>query len=298
MINEILNDLEKNKLREPHFNYSFKFIYESEFKNSTEFRSQLGWILEHWYISVFYAIGYVGLVFLGQHFMKNREKFHLHRSLIAWNILLAGFSILGAIRILPNFVSMLSQNGLDYTICEFELDYGVVGFWTMAFAMSKLVDLIDTAFVVLRKQKLIFLHWYHHAITLVFSWYLLRSFTSIGRWFVAMNFSVHSLMYSYYAFKAARFRIPKQISIFITTLQLSQMLVGVWLNIYALVKKVAGGKCDVPTEGLCFAFFLYFTFFVLFFNFFRNAYMKKKPSMVKICGGVVLTAGKKFEKLS
>jgi elongation of very long chain fatty acids protein 6 len=291
MIDTILAELERNKTRTPHFNYTFKFIFESKFQNTAIFRRELGWLFENWHISIVYSAIYIALVFGGQRLMAKREKFHLHRSLIAWNILLAAFSILGAVRILPNFISMLVENGLDYSICEFELDYGVVGFWTTVFAMSKLIDLFDTAFVVMRKQKLIFLHWYHHAITLTFSWYLLKSFTSIGRWFVAMNFTVHSLMYTYYAFKAARFSIPKRVSLVITSLQLGQMCVGVALNAYALAKKLRGGTCDVPMEGLCFAFFIYFTFFVLFFNFFRNAYLKKKASVVKVCGGVVLSAG-------
>jgi len=293
MIEETLKQLERDKARQLHYNYTYKFIFESKWQNSPEFRQELGWLLEHWYVCILYSAIYIGLVFLGQHLMKNREKFHLHRSLIAWNILLAGFSIIGAVRILPNFLSMLLYKGLDYSICEFDMDYGVVGFWTTAFAMSKLIDLFDTAFVVLRKQKLIFLHWYHHAITLTFSWYLFKSFSSIGRWFVAMNFTVHSLMYTYYAFKAARFNIPKKISALITSLQLGQMITGVWLNVYALLKKLWGGSCDVPMEGLCFAFFIYFTFFVLFYNFFTNAYLKKKPSVVKVCGGVFITAGMK-----
>ena len=72
------------------------------------------------------------------------------------------------------------------------------------------------------------------------------------------------------------------------------MIIGVWLNVYALFKKLTGGHCDIPIEGLYFAFFIYFSFLVLFFNFFRNAYLKNTPSVVKICGGVFLTApGKK-----
>lgn len=291
VVDDLLKDFERNKLREAHFNYTFKFIFEENFHNSIEFRSELGWILYKWYISVFYSIVYIGLVYIGKCLMKNREKVHLHRSLIAWNILLAGFSILGASRILPNFVALLYHRGLDYSICEYELDYGVVGFWTTAFAMSKLIDLFDTAFVVLRKQKLLFLHWYHHAITLVFAWYLLRSFTSIGRWFVAMNFSVHSFMYTYYAFKAARFSVPKRISIFITFLQLSQMFLGVFLNVYALIKKLVGRKCDVETETLAFAFFIYISFFILFLNYFKRSYLRKKQPKKQISPLSALTCG-------
>ena len=35
----------------------------------------------------------------------------------------------------------------------------VAGYWTFMFVMSKVPELGDTIFIVLRKQPLIFLHW-------------------------------------------------------------------------------------------------------------------------------------------
>ena len=37
--------------------------------------------------------------------------------------------------------------------------------WTWLFVLSKLPELVDTVFIVLRKQKLIFLHWYGDMVT-------------------------------------------------------------------------------------------------------------------------------------
>jgi elongation of very long chain fatty acids protein 6 len=285
--------MSKQKVREPghnSYNYSYEFGYEKIWLNSAIIRREFVWFYEGWYIPLLYSVIYVSLVFLGQRIMKNREKFHIYRSLIAWNILLACFSIVGTIRALPTFISRVYNYGIDYSICDQSLEFGVFEFWTNAFVMTKLIDMFDTAFIVLRKQKLIFLHWYHHSITLIFTWYLYRHFASIGRWFVAMNLTVHSFMYTYYAFKAARFSIPKKVSLFITTLQLLQMIAGVWINVYALMKKLNGGSCDTPTEGLYFALLIYFSFFVLFANFFVKAYLKKENSAIKVCAGMELNS--------
>ncbi len=53
---------------------------------------------------------------------------------------------------------------------------------TWAFCFSKLPELIDTVFIVLRKQPLIFLHWYHHASVLVYCWFSYQDYSSTGRY--------------------------------------------------------------------------------------------------------------------
>ncbi len=84
----------------------------------------------------------------------------------------------------------------------------VVGFWSYVFTLSKLVELGDTVFIVLRKQPLIFLHWYHHITVLLYCWHGNAEFSATGQVFGIMNFAVHSLMYSYYALKAMRIKVP------------------------------------------------------------------------------------------
>ena len=48
-----------------------------------------------------------------------------------------------------------------------------------------------------------------------------------------MNFTVHSLMYSYYALRAMNYRVPRYVAMIITTLQLSQMVAGCAVNLWA-----------------------------------------------------------------
>ena len=48
------------------------------------------------------------------------------------------------------------------------------------------------------------LYRYHHVTVLVYAWYSYTEHTATARWFVVMNYTIHSIMYSYYAFKALR----------------------------------------------------------------------------------------------
>lgn len=41
------------------------------------------------------------------------------------------------------------------------------GLWCVVFTVSKVLELMDTFFVVMRKKPLIFLHWYVHWFILI-----------------------------------------------------------------------------------------------------------------------------------
>ena len=93
------------------YKYSFIFFFEEKYFNEAYMSNLVMWIKNHWWWSVVYAAIYMVLVYYGQKWMANRERFHLYRSLVAWNVVLAVFSILGAVRFLPNFITVLSNKG-------------------------------------------------------------------------------------------------------------------------------------------------------------------------------------------
>uniref|UniRef100_A0A670ITT2 Elongation of very long chain fatty acids protein n=1 Tax=Podarcis muralis TaxID=64176 RepID=A0A670ITT2_PODMU len=67
-------------------------------------------------------------------------------------------------------VYILMTKGLKQSVCDQSFYNGPVSkFWAYAFVLSKAPELGDTIFIVLRKQKLIFLHWYHHITVLLYS---------------------------------------------------------------------------------------------------------------------------------
>ena len=55
--------------------------------------------------------------------------------------------------------------GWKYSCCTDPAEWylnGPSGFWTTAFVFSKIPELGDTAFLVVKKKPVIFLHWFHH----------------------------------------------------------------------------------------------------------------------------------------
>lgn len=88
------------------------------------------WMRQYWHTSVYYAAVYVLLIFVGQAFMANRTRYDLRRPLIAWNFILAAFSILGTIRAWPEFISTLYTKGLTHTMCSADYAHGVTGAWS------------------------------------------------------------------------------------------------------------------------------------------------------------------------
>ncbi len=181
------------------------------------------WIFHNWSLSMWYAALYLFVVFAGRQYMEKRPPFEIRWALATWSSVLAVFSIVGAFRTVPETVYVLSKYGWEYSICVSSYTKGPTGFWTCLFTVSKLYELGDTIFIVLRKQNLIFLHWYHHVTVLVYTWYSYTEHLGPGRWFQVMNFVVHSAMYTYYALRAMRFKLPKQFAITITTMQIAQV---------------------------------------------------------------------------
>ena len=257
--------------------YPHIFGFERLFDSKEYVDSLMNWMNINWSLSIKFSLVYIILVFAGKSYMQNRPRYELRLPLIIWNILLAVFSIIGTIRVWPDFLFTIRKHGIVQSVCDNSYAYGLTGFWSFMFVMSKLPELVDTLFIVLRKQELIFLHWYHHATVLVYCWFSYKDFSASGRWFMTMNYFVHGMMYSYYAFKAMRFKVPRFVSQLITTGQLLQMVAGCYVNYIAWdVKNNKHLKCANSDDNIKYSSLMYLSYFILFGNFFIQAYVFKK----------------------
>ena len=232
-------------------------------------------------ISLWLSASYVVLIFTGQQLMRSRSPFKLQTSLFLWNLVLSLFSIVGAFRTVPELYSGLVDYGWTYTVCDPSFHTGSTGLWSFAFTVSKAYELGDTLFVVLRRQPLIFLHWYHHITVMIYCFYSYPAHVGSARWYIVMNYFIHSIMYTYYALRAAHFRMPSLVRMSVTSLQIVQMVIGLVVTISVLVIKHNGGDCHQTYSNAAAAVLMYGSYFVLFIHFFYQQYArpprKKSP---------------------
>ncbi|KAM3862874.1 very long chain fatty acid elongase 6-like [Diretmus argenteus] len=247
---------------------------EFDFERRFDERGAIEWMRANWTRSFVFCGLYVFLVFTGQQLMKERPKLNLRRPLVLWSLSLAAFSIVGAIRTGWFMVHMLTTSGFRQSICDQSFYSGPVSkFWAYAFVLSKAPELGDTVFIVLRKQRLIFLHWYHHITVLLYSWYSYKDMVAGGGWFMTMNYLVHALMYSYYAARAAGLRVPRPFAMVITSAQITQMAMG--LTVSGLVYRwMQQGDCHSYLDNIMWASLMYLSYLVLFCQFFYQTYLQ------------------------
>lgn len=125
----------------------------------------------------------------GTRWMFNRQPYNLRLLLAIWSGTLSIFSILGTINTWPEFIHLFWTKGFVSTYCDNSyINDNRLVFWYTIFSVSKIFELFDTAFIVLRKQKLITLHWIHHILTLVYTFYIFGFTAATARWMVCFLF--------------------------------------------------------------------------------------------------------------
>lgn len=237
---------------------------------------------EYYFVPVVAVTLYMLVIFSGKLLLSPFSGMSLKLPLVLWNLLLSAFSFVGVFRTVPHLLATVSDRGMYQSVCAPACETfgaGAVGLWTALFILSKFPELVDTVFIVLRKKPLIFLHWYHHVTVLLYTWQAYATQASSGLWFVAMNFSVHSIMYLYYALKAVgmwpRF-IP---SFLITLLQLAQMVGGIAICMltykYQTVDKL---PCATSAVSFQSGVVMYASYFVLFLQILFSLLGPKKRS--------------------
>jgi elongation of very long chain fatty acids protein 6 len=203
---------------------------------------------------------------------------HIKTLLKYWNLFLALLSMCMLLGMGIPLIEFVLKHGLEEAICDSQhrLWIGAAAFWVYVFAISKYAELLDTVFLILRKKPVTFLHWYHHASVLVYTWFAVVNGFTPGWYFAIINSAVHTLMYFYYYRMACGVR--PTYDRFVTTFQLVQMVAGVlvtgmwaWLH-YLPPNGEARCPNDMAGSVMLAAFTLYGSYFVLFLKLYLNRY--------------------------
>ncbi|MFH4975191.1 hypothetical protein AB6A40_001900 [Gnathostoma spinigerum] len=247
------------------FNETFNYEVAKEWSANMEWRV------------VQISVTYVTLIFAIKYAMRDRKPYDLQRPLNVWNAFLAVFSIIGFIQLTPVFLAEIRNKGIQATYTQIGSSFtdNVAGYWVFLWVFSKIPELIDTIFLVLRKRPLMLMHWWHHAFTGVFSFCAYGHGNAFMIWIVWLNFFIHSFMYSYYMVRSFRFRVPPQIAQIITGAQIIQFLIThvvmIHLAILCLLNPL--NHYAVTSRAFIYGAFMEITYLILWIRFYYVSYI-------------------------
>ncbi|XP_055609392.1 elongation of very long chain fatty acids protein AAEL008004-like [Uranotaenia lowii] len=155
-------------------------------------------------------------------------------------------------------------------------------YMTYLYFLTKIMDLLDTVFFVLRKKnnQITFLHTYHHA-GMVFATYIFTKFVSGSHATLLglINSMVHVIMYFYYFLTSFRPELKNSLwwKRHITQVQLIQFLI---LMVHFGLPLIFG-YCNYPVFLLFVGFTQNLFMFTLFADFYVKTYVKGRKKELK-----------------
>jgi len=232
------------------------------------------WLLEHEGFLVKSVIFYIGSIFMIKFLMRDRKPFDLERPLIMWNAFLATFSLLGFLYVFPSFLKTIRDHGITRTYTHINEAHKnpLAGYWSFLWCASKIPEFVDTYFIVLRKKPLMFMHWFHHAITGYFAFVNFYSDNAYLTWGVWANYFIHFMMYTYYCLRSFRVKVSPQIAQFITSAQMIQFLLVIFAMTHAQIIMQNGVKVAATYYGLFLGQFTMWSFMFLWLRFYYISY--------------------------
>ncbi|KAJ8918562.1 hypothetical protein NQ315_013067 [Exocentrus adspersus] len=219
---------------------------------------------------------------LGPHLMSNRPAFDLKNILIFYN----GYQVLFSLWMCGQAVHFNKAVHLFGQSCktaapnsELTEMVSTCAWW---YFFSKIIELLDTVFFVLRKKQsqVTFLHVYHHGIMLLFSWVYLKFIPGEQGLFIGfLNSFVHVVMYSYYLIAALGPKYQKYLwwKKYMTWLQLTQFCIMLLYLFFIIMM-----DCKLSKSVTFFFVANIVVFLFLFSDFYRKAYINKKATAMSI----------------
>ncbi|ORZ03196.1 GNS1/SUR4 family-domain-containing protein [Syncephalastrum racemosum] len=234
------------------------------------------------------CVTYFVVIFGGQYLMKNLPAQRFQALFQLHNLLLTLVSGALLVLMIEQLAPILYKHGLLYAVCAQDA-------WTqpleLLYYLNYLVkywELFDTVFLVVKKKKLEFLHYYHHSLTMVLCFSQLGGKTSVSWVPITLNLTVHVLMYYYYFRTAAGAKIWWKR--YLTTMQITQFIIDLFAVYFCTYTYFAYtywphlpnmGSCAGTETSALFGCGLLSSYLFLFINFYRMTYQKTKKAIKK-----------------
>jgi len=233
--------------------------------------------LTSWEAVITAVTGYLILIFVLHRWMKERQPFKLGFIVPLHNFFLSGISLVILVGVLWNlrYVWQVTEEPLMEFVCDHKrrIATGPQTFFLYLFFLTKFYELLDTVIIVLKKRPIIFLHVYHHCITVVLVFIMLTNEVAV-QWIASVaNVSVHIPMYYYYAISAMGRTVWWKK--YITLMQIIQFVMDMSANVIGFIYYYGGQDCSGALWSWWFGQIILFTFLILFLNFWRHTYTKK-----------------------
>ncbi|VDN04233.1 unnamed protein product [Thelazia callipaeda] len=225
--------------------------------------------------AIYVSIAYVIAIFSIKFIMTRFKPFQLTTALNLWNTWLAVFSLLGSFFTSIALFTEIFNHGLTASYTKTgDFFEGTSGYWSWLFCLSKFAELGDTLLIVLRKKPLIFLHWYHHVLTLNYGVISYSQHTPYNSWIIWLNFTVHSFMYSYYFLRSIHIRVPAAIARNITSMQMLQFVITLFILVHVGYLMSVGEVVDGTLNTYLLCLGMEISYVILFANFYYQSYVK------------------------
>lgn len=222
------------------------------------------------------------VVSIGPKLMAKQEPFKLNKLLLVYNGALASANLwlFHQGLIVSNYgrdTWGCGQNGGDTSHSPTRGIY--LGY---LFFLTKLIELLDTVFFVLRKKanQITFLHVFHHSLVPFFCWLGIKLAPGGSNgFFPLINSFIHVIMYIYYALSTLGPRVHAYLwwKKHLTSLQMVQFVLVMINAAYTFSQK----DCKFPIMFLYLQASVAFIFLALFSMFYRNAYIQNKHRSIQ-----------------
>jgi len=226
---------------------------------------------------------YLVVIFGVQELMRDRKKFDLPLLVPIHNFFLCSLSFAMLIGMMYDVYNTFAAHGyeVETLICDSKkrLATGGQTWWFYIFFLSKFYELLDTVIIVLKKRPVIFLHVYHHCITVLLVYVMLANEVGVQWISSCANVMVHVPMYFYYALSSMGFSVWWKK--YITQMQILQFVVDLLANSVGLYYHLTYRTCSGALWSWLFGQAVLVSFLILFIAFFKRSYAERQAELKK-----------------